>query len=227
MVCPNVQLRIYQCAERELVLLSTEVVAKGVGNIKTRISWQLSYSQYAPLARIMFSSSCRKRQVVLAVLSFLCNVQCNPQKWQIKWQKFYWQLNWIFFLFRNTLGWVKVNLTACELSIVPTRLSPTISFLRNPETLQVLSMCWACCLTYCQQLPIITREVKLRASVFCPCLLHCCCFNKHWTMFCETCLASLLTCMDSMPFPHQSHGQGCCPQSSSGSDELGCKLCLL
>lgn len=61
------------------------------------------------------------------------------------------------------------------------------SFLRNPETLQVPSRCWACCLTYCQQLPIITREVKFRALVLCPCLVRCCCcFNKHWTMFCET-----------------------------------------
>lgn len=192
MLSPNVQLRIDQCAERGLELVTTEAVAKSIDNLKTRISWQLPYSQYAPLARIMFSSSCRKRQVVLLVLSFLCNMQCNPQKWQIKWQKFYRRLNGTGF-FRNALGWVKVNLTACELSIFPTRLSPTISFLRNPEILQVLSRCWACCLTYCQQLPIITREVKLRASVFCPCLLHCCCFNKHWTMFCETCLASLVT----------------------------------
>lgn len=108
---------------------------------------------------------------------------------------------WNCFFFRNTLGWVKVNLTACELSIFPTRLSPTISFLRNPETLQVLSRCWACCLTYCQQLPINATEMKLRASVFCPCLLHCCCFNKHWTMFCETCLVSLLTYKDSSLSP--------------------------
>lgn len=146
----------------------------------------------------------------------------SPQKWQIKCWKFYKQLNGtsflIFFFLRNALGWVKVSLTAGELSIFSNRLSPTIFFIRNPETLQVPSRCWAFCLTHSQELPIITREVKPRPSVFCPCLLHCCCFSKHWTMLCETHLASLLTYKDSVPFPHRS---------SSGSHELGCKLCLL
>lgn len=150
MLYPNVQLRIDQCAERRLELVRTEVIAKSVGNLKTRISWQLPYSQYALLARIVFSSSCRKRQVVLSVLSFLCSLQCNPQKWQIKWLKFYRLLNGTTFFLRNILGWVKINLTACELSMFPTRLYPTISYLRNPETLQVPSRCWACCLTSCE-----------------------------------------------------------------------------
>lgn len=38
MLYPNVQLRIDQCAERGLELVRTEVVAKSVGNLKTRIS---------------------------------------------------------------------------------------------------------------------------------------------------------------------------------------------